>query len=160
MQQQVTDTGEADEVQNSPETAGGTEGDSSDTTQPSDNNSQPTQSAPRQASAAPTPSKAGCNWYSDVPYNTVNTPDSSMHEGQTKTVGGVNGSRKVCTDAKGNVISNEVTYPAVDMVVYYGTYTRDQALSDSRAACRSKGLYEGSTDFSDCVSSEMRKRGF
>lgn len=121
-----------------------------------DNKSTP-KSITRQPPAA-SPSKSGCNWYSDVPFNTVNKPDSNMHEGQTRSIGGVNGSRKVCTNSQGTVISDDISYPPVDRIVYYGTYTYEQALNDANYACR--GVLPDSSYHGDCVSSEMRKRGF
>ena len=132
------------------------------------NNTQATQgtSQPQQPASTSTPnvsssytsSKAGCNYYSDVPYNTVSKPDPSLREGLTKEIGGVNGSRKVCTNAQGTVVSNEVSFPPVDKTVYYGTYTYEQAMDDAQYACRA--IYYDSTQHGDCVSSELHKRGF
>lgn len=112
----------------------------------------------KQNSTQSSASKASCNYYSDVAYDTVNKPDSSLNVGKTKTVGGVNGSRKVCTDTQGNVSSNEVTYPAVDKTVYYGTYTSDAAMNDAQYACRA--IYYDSSNHGTCVSNEMNKRGW
>ncbi len=125
--------------------------------QPSQSSSSSSSGTPKQ-SAQSSVSKAGCNYYSDVAYNTASKPDSSLNVGKTKTVGGVNGSRKVCTDTQGNIVSNEVTYPAVDKTVYYGTYTSDDAMNDAQYACRA--IYYDSSYHGDCVSSEMNKRGW
>lgn len=123
--------------------------------------SQPQQSASSStpnASSSYTSPKAGCNYYSDVPYNTTSKPDPSLREGLTKEVGGVNGSRKVCTNTQGTVVSSEVSFPPVDKTVYYGTYTYEQAMDDAQYACRA--IYYDSTQHGDCVSSELHKRGF
>lgn len=130
--------------------------------QPNNVSEQPL-SKPSQSITTPTPtSKAGCNSYSDVPYKTVYQSDPSMPEGQTRTIRGINGSRKECTDSQGNVISNEVTFPPTDKTVYQGTYTREQALEDSRYEC-DKQIPAGSresTFYDDCLKREMRKRGY
>lgn len=56
--------------------------------------------------------------------------------GYTRTLAGLNGTRKVCTDSQGNIISNEVTTEPYNETVYIGTYTTEQALKDSVRSCQ------------------------
>lgn len=129
---------------------------------------------PSQAQATPAPvqpvpkpkgkseSKAGCKWYDDVAYVTIDVPDNKLKEGSTNAVGGVNGTRKVCTNDTGTVISEEITFQPVNRTIYHGTYTREQALSDARLACQ-RTIPAGSWDstwMGDCVSDKVRSYGF
>lgn len=106
----------------------------------------------------PSTTQAGCDWLSDIPYETVSRPDSSMPVGYTRTIGGYNGWRKVCTDAQGNVISDEQTSEPTNKTIYYGTFTSEQAKEKAQYAC--KGIMPNSTYYGDCVAREMNKQGW
>ena len=112
-------------------------------------------------SAPSPPTKAGCT-YIAIPYQTISREDKNLNEGLTKTVGGADGSRKVCTDSNGSIVSDEITFSAVNKIVYYGSYTRDQALSDAQATCRRIIPINSwqSTDMGSCVENKMKDYGF
>lgn len=112
----------------------------------------------RTSTPAPVTDESGCDWLGDIPYETVTKEDKWLAEGYTRTKGGVNGWRKVCTDAHGNVISDTVTQEPIVKTIYYGTYTSEQALSKARSLCT--GVPANSTFYGDCVAREMNKQGW
>ena len=128
---------------------------------PPESTKTPTPALPRQTGSfvpPPTP-QAGCNYYGDIPYKTVKANDSNLKVGQTREIGGYNGWRKECKDSAGNIVSNDQTSAPTDKIIYYGTYTYEQALADARLAC-SRIIPAGSqqsTDWGDCIDSQMRQ---
>lgn len=110
--------------------------------------------------ADPPLSQAGCKYYNDISYETAEQPDSSLKEGQTREVGGYNGSRKVCTDNSGTVISNDITSTPVNKTIYYGTFTYEQAQAKAKNMCNTSlpaGTPRNSTFYWDCVDRELKK---
>lgn len=102
-------------------------------------------------------SKAGCNYYDDFPYQTITKPDSSLKEGASREIGGIKGWRKECTNDSGKVISNEITSEPYDKIIYYGTFTYEDALSKARMICNQKvpAGSQNSTFFGDCIEREL-----
>lgn len=105
-------------------------------------------------------SKAGCKYYSDIPYKTIEKTDSSMKEGQTRETNGYNGSRKVCTDSNGSIVSEDTTSTPIDKIIYHGTLTYEQAQSKAKSICNTTlpaGTPRNSTFYWDCVDRELKK---
>lgn len=125
----------------------------------SDLPAQAQQTTPNSKPAEAQASKAGCQYYGDLPYSTVIKTDSSMKVGQTREIGGYNGWRKECKNESGKVISNTQTSDPTDKIIYHGTYTYEKALEDARAACLRivPAGSQQSTQWGDCITTQMKK---
>lgn len=100
--------------------------------------------------------------YLEIPYQTIEYTDSKLPEGVTRVEGGRVGSKKECSYKSGvmeGVITERtiLTHP-VTKVIYTGTYTYEQGLSDARYACRH--TQDGSTDRTDCITDKIKSYGF
>ncbi len=117
-----------------------------------------TQATPSQTSSSNP--QAGCKYYDDIPYTTEEKTDSNLKEGQTREISGHNGTRKVCTDASGSVVSSETTNTPINKIIYYGTFTYEQAQAKAKDICNASlpaGTPRNSTFYWDCVDKELKK---
>lgn len=126
----------------------------SDTTPPK---TTPTQQATQPSTQA---SKAGCKYYDDIPFKTIDKANPNLKEGQIKEGKGYKGSRLVCTDDKGRVVSEAITSEPIDKINHYGTFTYEQAQEKAKNICNTTlpaGTPRNSTFYWDCVAEELEK---
>lgn len=119
----------------------------------------PSQSSPPRQSESSEPKKI-CKTV-PVPYETIRRPDHNLNVGQEEISSiGINGINSVCTNNKGEEISSEMVFLPMDEIIYYGTFTYEEALSDAKAYCdpiyAALGSY-GSTDRRDCIIGQMQE---
>lgn len=119
-----------------------------------------TTTRPTQTQPTYTTPRAGCLHQNDIPYSIVEKTDSSLKEGQTREILGYNGTRKVCTNEKGEVVSVETITTPINKIIYRGTFTYEQARSKAMGICNTSlpaGTPRYSTFFWNCVGRELDK---